>query len=124
MTNKKKMENNWKNCFLWSEDIHAFCFQWTHQRDLPRVAGVIESVFPGAKCSFEIPKETFEIPKRPKNSDDTDLRITGIIHDYGEAAIVCSPGDWIFIKNAKHGGLDCNVIPAEDWEGWEWEVCK
>ena len=113
---KNNKENNWKNCFLRSEDIHAFCFQWEHQRDFRRVADVVESVITGAKCSLEI-------PEHPGSPDDTNLRITSV-RKYGDAVVVCNPGDWIFIQNTKLGGLDYNVIPAADWESWEWEVCK
>ena len=56
MASKKKMENNWKNCYCVSDETHAFCFQWEHQRDFRRVAAVVESVIPGANCSLKIPE--------------------------------------------------------------------
>ena len=116
MTKKKKMENNWKNCYCVSDETHAFCFQWAHQRDFRRVADVVESVIPGANCSLKI-------PEHPGSPDDTDLLITGV-GKYDDAVVVCNPGDWIFIKNTDVGGLDCGMIPANMFGEYEWEVCE
>ncbi len=106
--------NNWKNCRKRTEDVQAFCFQWTGDpKDFSTVGDVVKTVVRGSWCGCKQPP-----PCDAASDSDVDLLIrTDPDIQNGGCMFTYNPGDWICIRNGAVG-----LVSAADFRE-EWEVC-